>query len=263
MPRLPDSLGALPTPTPAGPASGITLPKENPAIEAGHALSRAGSELHQVFIEEQKRIDTAKVEDAYNQLRNSQLDLTIGEKDGFQAIKGGDAIKRPLLKDYTQRFTDTSKTLADALDNDDQRAMFKKRSEVSQTQFTQDLLQHLYKENDVYQKQVTTATLDTEFRSASAKWNAPAEVMASLVRIDAAIDREADRQGLPPEMRADLKMKEAAKVHSAVIGQALAEKKFDYAKSWFDTHQDQIDAPTAKLLSKEVENASQKQVFNT
>jgi len=257
MAIIPDAIGQN-LPAPQAPAGVATIQDRG----ASAMISGAANEIQAAFQEEQKRIDHAKTEDAFNQLRNAQLDLTIGEQNGFMNIKGGDAIKQPLLKNYTERFNTISSNLINGLDNDTQREMFRQRVNVAQSQFSGDLLKHIYQENNVYQKDVTKATIDTEYRMASSKWDSPAEVQASLSRIGAAVDQEAGRSGLPPEMAADMKLQQYAKVHDTVIRQALASKNYDYAKSWFDANRDQIDPTTARVLEKEVENASQKQAFN-
>jgi hypothetical protein len=261
MPRIPDTLGAAPVPT--APTSVASYQPNNTGLaNLGQSLANAGDMLQQEILKEHARINTAKVEDAFNQLRNGQIDLTIGQDNGFQNIRGADAVKQPLLKNYTDRFSDLQKQLAGSLDNDQQRDMFKARANVAQTQFTQDLLQHLYKENGVYQGQVYEGTVGTELRAASAKWDSPAEVQASLARISAATNDQASRLGLPDEAKNELLLQEQSKVHAAVIQQALASKKYDYAKAWFDANRDQVDTKTAKLLEQEVGNAAQKQLFD-
>jgi hypothetical protein len=261
MPRIPDTLGAAPVPTAATSVASYQ-PNNQGLVNFGQSLANAGDMLQQEILKEHARINTAKVEDAFNQLRNGQIDLTIGQDNGFQNIRGADAVKQPLLKNYTDRFGDLQKQLADSLDNDQQRDMFKARANVAQSQFTQDLLQHLYKENGVYQGQVYEGTVGTELRAASAKWDSPAEVQASLARIGAAVNDQASRVGLPDEAKSELLLQEQSKVHAAVIQQALASKQYDYAKAWFDANRDQVDTKTAKLLEREVGDAAQKQLFD-
>lgn len=261
MARIPDSLGGMPVPSaPVNIARQQVVPDGMDRI--GSALTQAGDEIGAAMKQERARIDSAKVEDAFNQLRNTQLDLTNGEQNGFMNLRGGDAVKKPLLKDYTGMFGASSKQLADGLDNDAQRQMFAKRANVAQSQFTQDILQHLYRENNAYQGQVYNATVDIERRSASAKWNAPMEVQSSLARIGAAVDGEGKRLGLPPEATQDMLLQQQGKVHSDVIRQALASKDYNYAQEWFKQYRDQVDEPTAKLLEHEVGQAAQKQLFN-
>jgi len=261
MARIPDTLGAEPVPT--AQTSVATYQPSNAGMEnLSQAFANAGDMLQQEILKEHARINTAKVEDAFNQLRNGQIDLTIGQDNGFQNVHGADAVKQPLLKNYTNSFTALQKQLSDSLDNDQQREMFKARANVAQGQFTQDLLQHLYKENGIYQGQVYEGTVNTELRAASAKWDSPPEVQASQERIRAAVDEQATRLGLPDEAKNELMLQEMSKVHAAVIGQALASKQYDYAKAWFDANRDQVDTKTAKVLEREVGDAAQKQLFD-
>lgn len=261
MARIPDTLGADPVPT-ATTSVASYQPNNEGLASLGQSFANVGDMLQQEIQKEHARINTAKVEDAFNQLRNKQIDLTIGQDNGFQNVRGADAVKQPLLKNYTNSFTYLQKQLADSLDNDQQREMFKARANVAQSQFTQDLLQHLYKENGIYQGQVYEGTVSTELRAASAKWDSMDEVDASKERIRAAVNEQATRLGLPAEAKNELLLQEMSKVNAAVIGQALASKKYDYAKAWFDANRDQIDTKTAKVLEREVGDAAQKQLFD-
>lgn len=248
MPKLPDTLGALPTPQPVSSVAtpsygepGVSYTARS-LLSAGDTLQAASREMQAEYQKEKAKIDNAKVEDAFNKLRNQQIDLTVGQDNGFINQKGEAAVKKPLLKNYTEKLSSSAKALSDTLDNDEQRQMFKARADVSQSQFSQDLLQHLYKENDVYQKQVTSATIDTETRAAAVKWNNPMEVQASLERINAAVSNEAARQGVDDVVKKDMLLQASGKVHADVINEALVNGNTKYAKLWLDQHKDEMDA---------------------
>lgn len=248
------------------PALGIAQSPDVPMGELamGTALQQAGSQfgsLSEEINREMQRVNKVRVEDAFSQLRNSQVDMTVGP-DGFQQKKGGNAIKTPLLKDYSEKFNGEIDKISQSLENDNQRELFKQAAQVSKIQFTQDILQHLNVENKSYQKEVYNGAVVSEVRNASAQWNNPMAVAASLERIRAATNRYADENGFPEEYRNAAQLQDFSKVHSAVIGQALASKNFEYAKAWFDQYRDEIDPQTAKTLESSVEGAKQKQLTN-
>ena len=108
MPKLPSSLdlGARPTPTPGAPSAGYN-PTTGAETAPGLALARLGAEMgssaNEIYAAvklEQDRNDTLRAEDAFNQLRERQLDLTIGEQNGFANLKGEKAVKSTMMTDY-------------------------------------------------------------------------------------------------------------------------------------------------------------------
>jgi len=218
-------------------------------------------EFQRLLKEEEKRVNTTRAEEAFNKLRERQLDLTIGEKNGFANKRGGEAINTPLLKDYTQRFADAAKEVEDELANDEQRELYRRRAGVSSLQFREDLLRHIHREGDVHARQVYEGGVTVEVRNATARWQDPASVGLSLERITGLVDQEAARGGWSPEMREAERLKRTTAVHSAVIGQALATDNYIYAQDWYNRNQADIDPATAKAVQKAVEDGTQKQLY--
>src|SRR3990167_10896283 len=95
MARLPgaEALGERPTPT---------LPRRTPLVadyratsgfeeSSAQVLGHSASELQTAAnsaMQMQEQHDAVRAEDAFNQLRQRQLDLTFG-KEGFATLKGG------------------------------------------------------------------------------------------------------------------------------------------------------------------------------
>lgn len=248
--KLPGEAESLPV---AKPAQGIVSPAKNYEAEAaarlGGTIAATGETLANVFEQERKRVDKTMVEDAFTELRNKQIDLSIGE-NGFSQSRSADAVKKPLLKDYSDQFDTAVEDISSRLTNEDQRTAFRLRSDVAKSQFTQDILQHVNKENSAYQSQVLTSTVQTETNAAMLHWNNPSDAMASIERVKAAFNSYADVSGLSGD--ATIKKAELAKmtsvVHSGVIGKALDEGNAEYAQLWYKTHRDEIDAPTAAKI---------------
>lgn len=269
MPRLPNAadLGERPDVRPAGGIASYqaTSGKETaPGLamaKAGGAVSGVGDDFFKLVKEEERRVNTTRAEEAFNGLRQRQLDLTIGEKDGFVHKKGGDAINRPLLKDYTDRLSTISTEIEGQLANDEQRELFRKRAGVSSLQFQEDLMRHIAREGDVHAKQAYDGGVNVELRTATARWEDPNAVALSLERINGLVEQEAARAGWAPETKQAELLKRTSAVHSSVIGQALATDNYVFAQKWYEANRAEIDPSTAKAVQKAVEDGAQKQAY--
>lgn len=276
MPKLPDyrSLGQRLTPSPPVSVAQINpVPSKETLFapaqlagrsmeQAGDALFKGGEQIRIAFEEEKKRIDTVRAEEAFNEIRNRRLDLTIGEQEGFKNVKGGDAVKQPLLKNWIAKFDDSANAILEKLGNDEQRALFKKRVDMERISMSEDILAHSFNENKVHQARVFESTVETERRFASANWQDVGSVRTSLERIAAAVNAEGERLGLDDKMRANVYAEQASKVHTSVIEQALNTGNYQYAKKWLEENRGQIEPQAANMIVKHVENAEQKELYN-
>lgn len=271
MPRLPTAaeLGQGPDLRVGGgvasysPNSGAETAPGEALARAGQSMARAGDEFFKLVKEEERRVNTVRAEEAFNKLREGQLDLTIGDENGFLNKRGGDAINQPLLRDYSAKLEDVSKGIENELANDEQKELFRRRAAVTGQQFREDLMRHIHREGDAHAKQVYEGGVLVESRSATARWQDPAAVHLSLERIAGLVDQEAERGGWSPEQKQAELLKRTSAVHAAVIGQAVATDDYIYAQKWYEANKDQIDPATAKAVQKAVEDGTQKQVYAT
>lgn len=185
--------GAKPEPVPrlGAEAEGLS--------QLARGLGRSADDIASVVVREQERDDKTRAEDAFNKLRNSQLDLTFGAENGFTRAKGGDAANPEFVKQYGSRFDDQTKKLSDGLANDRQREEFRRHAAVAKASFTGDLLRHRAHEEDVYAKGVFQATVDTETRNIGASPRDDLGAGMSFDRVNAAIRREGERLGQTEE----------------------------------------------------------------
>ncbi len=249
MPKLPDvtAFGARPTPTAAGgvvsysPVTGAETARGEAIARLGGAVGGAGEKLHSYIKEQEQRANTVRVEDAFNRLREKQLDLTIGEQ-GFTKRKSGDAVNSPLMEEYGNLFTGSAKEIEDGLANDSQKELFRKRVAVSNLQFKQDILRHVTNENEAYAKQVFEGAQGIELQNVSARWKDPNAIGLSLERVNGMIAQEADRSGWAEEFTQAARTTASSKIHETVINQALGSGNLPYAKAWYDKHKDVLDA---------------------
>jgi len=288
MPRLPGSDSHLPAPNPGtGVATITTIDRRNPSmrapigdlgaparaeVQAGEQLTNLGTALEaegqrqeaerrrlEIAVKhEQERQDTIRAEDAYTRLRQRQLDLTTGE-GGYATTKGEQAVKRPLLKEYTAQFADQVNAIAEGLGNENQKRLFSQRAAVSALQFEEGILHHVIRENDAYAKQVFEGIMTVEQRAATSNWSSPAEVQASITRIEAAVADRAERGSWPSEYTEATRLKEVGAIHSAVVAEAMASGNVKYAQDWFEAHKDDVDKNTAARLQSAVRDGTQRQ----
>lgn len=220
-----------------------------------------GAEVSQLGEQAADKQNTLRAEDAFNTLRQKQQDLTIGE-DGFAKKQGGDAVNQPLLKDYSAKFDQSVNDIASTLGNDAQRELFQRRAKVAGMQFQGDIINHVTKENDAYQKQVTAGTVATEVANATTRWADPNGVALSLERIDAAVNAQASREGWSDEYKNAQRLDAESKVHTSVVGQALANGNYQFAQKYFELNKDGMTLASQELVAKAVQDGTQKQLTN-
>ena len=210
MPRLPgpDDLGGARILDGGGvPSYGIQRPDtprpDNTKAEALSVLAKAVGQssdaIFKVVAKEEERADTVRAEDAFNQLRSTQQDLTLGKENGFVNLRGGDAEKTPILEQWTQKFDDRQRALADGLGNDRQRERFNRRAAVVRTQFQGGIYEHLGRESNAYAESVYKTALDTEIRSVGDNPEDDLTVGLSFVRVADVTEQEAKRLGKSAE----------------------------------------------------------------
>ena len=179
------------------------VPRLGAEAEGLAALSRSLGQAAETFAavaqKEREHNEATRVEDAFNSLRNSQLDLSLGAENGFQRLRGGDAVNRPVLEEWTARFDTRAKQISEALPDDKTRERFLQRAAIAKTSFTGDILRHVAHESDVYAVGVLRSTIDTESRSVGASPRDDAEFGFSVDRVNVAVEREGRRLGKTPD----------------------------------------------------------------
>lgn len=231
-------------------------------MQLGLELGAAGEELYRAQKIEEDRVNTLRAEDAYNKLRQKQLELTFSEEQGFGRLRGAAAVaaEKPILPEYLRRFDNARTEIAAGLSNDRQRERFAQRADVSRMQYEEEIFRHLAKEGDVYAKEVYDATVSQALQDSVSRWNSPGDVAQSLASIQNAVRERGERYSWPEKYQAEKMREEAAKVHTAVVRQAIASGDFRYAQTWYEAHKEDIDLPTATVLHAAVQEGSQKQM---
>lgn len=269
MAKIPDqsALGQRPTPQVSGAVSvpngtdvGNLMEKASRVYtSAGAQLEQASDEVYRRSKVEQEKRDATRAEDAFNQLREQQLDLTVGEENGFTKVKGA-AANHDLVVNWSERFKQSTDAIEASLDNDEQKLRFRSRAGASNIQFHHELLTHLAKESDAYAKDTFEGVVRTEIRGAAARWDDPTAVEFSLARVNEEVAKRGADLGWPKEYQEAIRLQEGSKIHSAVIMQAIASNQWEYAQKWYEANKTDVDPQTAKVLEKAVEDGTQKQL---
>lgn len=266
MPQLPNytAFNERQSPQPQGGIAQVNL-RTGQEDAAARFTAQASNDIAlamRVIDETNAKQDTLMAEDAYNRLQEQRLNLEMDEKDGFRNVQGSSAVGSKFIETYEQKFKNAIQQINDSLQNESQKKLFSQRAQIANLQYRSGLMQHQARETESFNKQIYVGTLDVEARNASVNWNNKDAIDNSLVRVDAAVRREGERNGWPSEMIEDELLKSSSKIHANVIGQALSIGNYEYAKDWFDKNREHIDPQTSRLVEKAVEDGTQKQLFN-
>lgn len=206
MPRLPDltALGERPAPRPSQgvatyrPTTGMEDFQADVLSRGGAQMESAAGELQTAYRREKERVDTARAEEAFTELQKKKLDLQFGDK-GFMSLRGGDAIKTPVLKTYMGELNGSTEALSSGLANDNQRRLFKNRAGVTSSQMYGEIQSHILRESEAYQKDVAVDGIKNEILGAAAQPTNEIAFRESLARMDGLIDKYAKDNGQDPE----------------------------------------------------------------
>lgn len=264
MPRLPsaEDLGQRPTPSGRGGISRLQLTTPRRGIEQqaeaefGKVLTGLGDTVAALALKEKERVDSARVEDAFTQYQNRTLELEYGQQEGFVNIRGGDAIKQPLVDDYRTKREAAAKQIRDSLDDDFQKIAFDKRAGIVDRQFDARIYRHVAEQSNVYQTQTYEGVLATERKAAALNWDQPGQIEMSILRSNMEVDRKARNEGLPPDIANQLKVINTTQIHADVVTQMLTTGKDKAAVAYYESVKDQLTPEAIVTLGSKVKAAS-------
>ncbi|MGD9382203.1 MAG: hypothetical protein PVI03_07140, partial [Candidatus Thorarchaeota archaeon] len=236
MAKIPE-FGERPTPRFGGV---VRIPEKGQAkAQAVSSLGKSIAGFGEIMAKEKIKDDKFKVEDATTRLQQSMLDLSKGE-NGFIHVKAGN-INDSFHEEQMARFDASRKEIEDSLGDDDQKAMFARRADLSRVGYGENLINHITRENNVFNGQVYEGGIATEIDLASTNYNNENEVKRALLRTRKLTEAEADRIGLKGDARKALIRENESNVHVEVIAQAVDDGNYQYAKDWFKSNQKYID----------------------
>lgn len=244
---------------------------DNANINVGRAISRAGTDVFNVqqAIAEQDardraalkvetdRLDTLRVEEAYNQFSAVKQKLTLDPESGYANIKGSNVINRktPLLEEYPRLLEGEAKRIEDSLHTPAQREKFKLRVDASSLDFKAGLLKHIAGETDKYKEDAFNGTVDVEAQAASTNWSDGVALDRSKARIAAvADDAYSDK---PPEFKQAKIQDSYQKLNGAVVSNAISAGQYAYAEQYIANNTSQISVSDAVKFSADIKKAKE------
>ena len=264
--------------TQALPGARVQIATPDDAFGAAQArelgqLSQGLGQVASAFERAQQEANQSRVDDALNQLREAELDLTYSEQNGYTRLKGVQALQRPdnkpLSDEYYERLHARTNELAQNLGNEAQRQMFQQRAGERLTQFRGNLMNYEGQENTNYQLSVAGGTIATASREMAAFYNDPARIDQSVSSIRAAAAKDGRLRGLSAVQIEDRTTKLVSAAHLGAIEQALATNNPLYAEQYLRTYKTQMDpadllkarAQVDELASVYIGNAKANQTF--
>lgn len=247
-----DSLGEMPIPR-AG--TGIASYRVDDSAEAparavmalGNAMSAEGAQIIAEAKVEQEKIDTTKVEDAWNQYKNKALDLTVGEK-GVLNTKGADAVNVNLLGTTSASLTEARKLIEQNLGNDEQKNRFRQRADITDLQTKHQVLSHMVSQQQEYAKTVFTGSEAAARAQISAMPTDPGVFTGARDTLMAQADAYLSNNGIKDKGSIDsFKAKLNDNLWVTRIN-ALLYSQPALAESMFRANQNQIKDPEVRLV---------------
>lgn len=199
MARLPDasSLGPRRAPQPQAGVASIDTSSFGAERKLGEVAMAAAADWQRQVAIETERANRVRAEDALNKLLEVDQDLSIGPENGFTRFQGGDAVTRPLAKEYTEKFTEKRKAIASGLGNDEQREIFERRARLVDRQFKGKVLGHIQKEGLIYEKQVLSGAESAAITNAANNYASDDAVDTYLERFNFIRDEHGRKEGEP------------------------------------------------------------------
>lgn len=203
----------------------------------------------------QEEANLSRVDDALNQLRETELDLTYNQEQGYTNLKGVQALQRPngkpLSDEYFEKIRLQSEQIETGLSNDYQKEAFRQRAQERLTQFRGNLMNYEGQENRSYEMSVAQGTVSTASREIAAFYNDPVRIKDAVGSIQAAAVKDGRLRGLSAEQIDNNSRKLVSGAHLGAIQQAIAVQDPLYAEQYLRTFKEQLDP--ADLLKARAE----------
>jgi soluble lytic murein transglycosylase len=203
----------------------------------GRALGQGIMDVANVYAKAQDDADNLRVQDAYNQLREKQLDLSLGRENGFYNAKGRDVMApqaegKTLSGNYMERFTTTADFIEGNLTSEAQKAKFRQRAQDSMLEFKSGLLRHENQEITAYGKSVTNASIALETDAALKQWQNPKAIAKGVANITDSLLAQGEREGIPADALKVAIQDKVSNLHSGVLAAAMEAGNLDYADKY-------------------------------
>ena len=180
------------------------------AAALGEVLTKSATQVQSIYLDQLQRANQIRADEAANQLKEAELDLTFGE-NGYLRHKGRDALFRPggksLTQEYGDEFDKRSAEIMGGLSNDSQREAFQRVSGGMGTQMRGRVDQHFETQFGVYNASVNEGIIKNQTRAIGLNWADPDATNAAVLSTRGAVYNMANLTGRnsAEEIEADTK----------------------------------------------------------
>lgn len=209
-------------------------------------LAKAANTAAQAFEQAQIEADQTRVDDALNQLRETELDLTFNPEQGYTNLKGVNALQRPdgkpLTEEYFGKLNGRRGEIAASLGNDRQRMAFERRASDRLTAFRGNLMNYEGDQFRNYQLSVAEGTVGTATQQIAQFYNDPGKINDGVLSIQSAVAKQGRIQGLSAEQIKLNSEKLVSAAHMGAIAQAMGQGPAGVmqAEQYLRTYKDQM-----------------------
>lgn len=229
---------------------------ENAQHLVGEASARMGADIVQMADRRRSQLDELRVIEASTDLRKQELALTFDEKDGYQAVKGGDVIKRPIVQDYAARYKEATDKVTASL-SPRQREMFAGHAASASSNFQANVMRHAMAETEKYSGEVYKADLLSRYDTAGMSYKNAMVTNSQLEGIDAATHHRMDMQGInDPALRGEFVKAARGGLHATVIDKAITAGDTEFANEYFKANRVDMTGDQVNTVERQLKPAT-------
>lgn len=214
--------------------------------QAAQGLSSVAQGFEAIEVDRLEEANRLRVIDTDNALAEFETRLRYDPKEGYERLKGFDALNRPdgvpLTDEYAQRLQTRASELSATLGNDAQRQLFDAAAKNRISAFKQNTTKYEGEQYVNYQTSVRTGTIKNRTQLITLNYNNPQVVSSAIADIEASARDLGRQQGKSAaEVDADVASFVSAG-HMSVIETALAKGDARYADNYFKANASRMDA---------------------
>ncbi len=224
------------------------------AFGAGQASQKLFGEIQGVMEKAKHDADQLSILDADRQLAQAETELLYAPQTGAINKKGKDAFG--VHDEVMQSLESRTKEIEEGLKNETQRAAFRQRLAVRQSDIDRQLQKHVSSEIQSYDSQTTESYLANERDAAIANYHDPQRVQDSISRQQYEIMTHADRNGLPDEWVKQKTVEATSSTHAGIVSRMLANGQDREAKGYFEANRDNFSGKHSAEIEKDLEEGS-------
>lgn len=205
--------------------------------EQGAQLEQAGGRAVGAQLEVLEQANQLRVDDAINQAREEAIRLQYDPQEGYENLKGYDALERPegipLTDEYGGKLQERLSNISNTLGNDQQRAIFSEQSRDLIAGFREGTMTYEGKEFQEYSKSVRRGTIANRTQEIALNYRNPRVIQDAILSIEASAADLARQEGLAATEQTSEARKAISKGHMVVIETAIQKEDSVYADDYF------------------------------